>query len=56
MTIQFKDIETGLTGYIKNVSTCQIVNGTHLDYRLIEVPYMWYRLELSKNSISISNR
>ena len=56
MTIEFTDIETGRTGYIKNVSTCQIVNGTHLEYRLIKPQYLWYRLELSKNSISISNR
>ena len=56
MTIEFKDIETGRTGYIKNVSACQIVNGTHLEYRLIKPQYMWYRLELSKNTISISNR
>ena len=56
MTIQFTNIETGLTGYIKNVSTCQIVNGTHVEYRLINPQYMCYRLELSKNTISISNR
>ena len=56
MTIEFKDIETGHVGLIKGVSECQLSNGTHLDYRLVEVPYMWYRLELSKNSISISNR
>ena len=56
MTIKFTNIETGLTGYIKNVSTCQIVNGTHLEYRLIKPQYLWYRLDLSKYEISISNR
>lgn len=56
MTIEFKDIETGHIGYIKNVSKCQFVNGTHLEYRLIKPQYVWYRLELSKNTISISNK
>ena len=57
MIIEFTNKATGLKGFIEGVRTCSAIGECRiLYYSLISSPEIYYRLDLSKYEISISNR
>ena len=57
MIIEFTNKASGVNGYIRGVRTCSVIGECQiLHYDLISSPKIYYRLDLSKYEISISNR